>query len=244
MLAAVLACGDGAVVSHATAAELLGLWDRRSVLIDVTSPGKAGRKLEGIRWHSTPLRADEVTRHDGIPCPTVSRTLVDMAGLFGEKTLRRLIEQAAVLRLLDVEEIDRVLARRRRRGAPKLRHLLAPWRRRTAGQRRDRLRSRMEARMLAASLDAGVPPPRCNVKTEIKGKRFEFDFLWEAQRLVVETDGEETHGTAIAFSGDRRRDQILEANGYRVVRIAWSHLEDEPTATMDRVHRILENASA
>jgi REase_MTES_1575/Transcriptional regulator, AbiEi antitoxin len=240
-LAAVLACGEGAVLSHATAAELLGLWDRRPRLIDVTSPSGSGRKVQGIRWHGPRrLARDEVIVHLGVPCTTAARTLVDMAGQYGEKTLCRLVEQAAVLRLLDIDAIDRILVRQRRRGAPMLRRILAPWRRRTVGQRRDRLRSRMEARMLAASLEAGVPPPRCNVRTEIEGRRFELDFLWEEQRLVVETDGEETHGTPMAFREDRRRDQILTANGYRVARIAWSQLEDEPAATMARIRRILQ----
>lgn len=242
MLAAVLACGDGTVVSHVTAAELLGLWDRRSVLIDVTSPGRSGRGIQGICWHSAVgLAPGEVTTHAEVPCTSVSRTLIDMAGRFGEKTVRRLVEQAAVMRALDVDAIDRALARRRRRGAPMLRRILAPWRRRTAGQRRDRLRSRLEAQMLALSLEAGVAPPRCNVKTEIDGKRCEFDFFWEEMRIVVETDGEETHGTPNAFQEDRRRDQIVSANGYRVARITWSHLEDEPVETMDRIKRMLEH---
>jgi very-short-patch-repair endonuclease len=244
MLAAVLACGKGSVVSHGSATELLGLWNRQPVLIDVISLSGSGRKMQGIRWHSGPLASDEVAAHLGVPCTTVARTLVDMAGQIGEKTLRRLVEQAAVLRLLDVEAIDCVLARRRRRGAPTLRRILVPWRKRTAGQRRDRLRSSMEARMLAVSLEAGVLPPRCNVRTQIQGKRFEFDFFWEEQRVVVEADGEETHGTPTAFSDDRRRDQRLAAAGYQVVRVAWSHLEDEPVATMDRVRRILETASS
>jgi REase_MTES_1575 len=245
MMAAMLACGEGAVISHGVAAELLGLWRRQPVLIDVSSVGKAGRKLEGIRWHSSgALRVDEVTMREGIPCTTVARTLVDMAGQFGERTLRRLVEQAAFQRLLDVEEVDHVLARRRRRGAPMLRHILVPWRKRAAGQRRDRLRSLMEARMLAVSYELGIAPPRCNVRTEVQGKRFEFDFLWEEHRLVVETDGEETHGTPVAFREDRKRDQILTANGYRVARIAWSHLEDEPAATMARIKRMLESAAA
>lgn len=244
MLAAVLASGDGAVVSHATAAELLGLWDRRPVLIDVTSPGRSGRGIQGICWHSAVgLALGEVTTHAEVPCTSVSRTLVDMAGRFGVKTLRRLVEQAAVMRALDVDAVDRVLARRRRRGAPELRRILAPWRKRTAGQRRDRLRSVMEARMLTLSLETGVSPPRCNVTTQIDGKRFEFDFFWEEQRLIVETDGEETHGTPVAFQEDRRRDQILTANGYRVARIAWVQLEDEPAATIARIRRMLAGAS-
>jgi very-short-patch-repair endonuclease len=245
ILAAALACGRGSTVSHATAAELHGLWNRQPVLIDVMSHRQSGRGVQGIRWHDPgALRADEVMVRDGIPCTTVARTLVDMAGRYGERALRRLVEQAAVLRLLDLEEIDRLLARRRRRGAPMLRRILTPWRTRTAGQRRDRLRSRMEARLLAASHEVGVAPPRCNVRTEVQGEHFEFDFFWEEQRLVVETDGEETHATPKAFQEDRRRDQVLMANGYGVARIAWRHMEDEPAATMVRIRRMLQARSS
>jgi hypothetical protein len=239
MLAGVLACGGGSVVSHGSAAELLGLWDRQPVLVDVTSLTSSGRYVQGIRWHSGSwLASDEVTVHLGVPCTTVARTLVDMTGRLGEKSLRRLVEQAAVLRLLDVEEVDHLLARKRRRGAPTLRRILRPWRGRRTGL--PRLRSILEARVFAASAEAGVSRPRCNVKLHLGEKEIEVDILWERQRLVVETDGEETHGTAAAFLEDRRRDQILTAAGYRVVRIAWSQLEDEPGATMRRIRRILE----
>ncbi|HEX9967248.1 MAG TPA: type IV toxin-antitoxin system AbiEi family antitoxin domain-containing protein, partial [Solirubrobacterales bacterium] len=129
MSAAVLASGDGAVLSHGSAAELLGLWDKRTEWIDLITPRRGGRRIEGIRWHNVlrPSPAEIVVR-DGIPCTTVSRTLVDMAGRTGPITLRRLIEQAAVKRQLDVHEVDRILTRGRRRGTPWLRAALQPWR--------------------------------------------------------------------------------------------------------------------
>jgi hypothetical protein len=203
MLAAVLACGDGTVLSHGSAAELLGLWDKRPVAIDVISPRGAGRKVDGIRRHDVPQpQPDEVETRQGIPCTTASRTLVDMAGRLGERSLRRMVEQAAVLRVLDADEIDRLLARGRRRGAPRLRSILAPWR--TEDGRLPRVRSPLEARLLPVLLEAGLPRPRCNVvpladgrPVELDGRPIEVDLLWEAQRLVVETDGEQTHGTPL-----------------------------------------------
>ncbi|HYP56153.1 MAG TPA: DUF559 domain-containing protein [Solirubrobacterales bacterium] len=242
MLAAVLACRPEAVLSHGSAAELLGLWDRRPALIDVIAPGKRGRRLDGVRWHrGHPLPPDEVTAHAEVPCTTVSRTLVDMAGAAGEATLRRLVEQAAVLRRLDVTSIDRLLARRRRRGAPTLRRVLEPWR--TGEAKPPKLRSVLEARLLAAIAEAGLPRPRCNVTLRIEGRLLEVDFLWERQRLVVETDGERTHGTAAAFERDRWRDQLLGAGGYRSARVTWSQMEDEPEATVARVGRMLDRAA-
>ena len=246
MMAAVLASGESAVLSHGSAAELIGLWDKRPVAIDVIAPRRAGRKIVGIRWHNVRRPAsDEVETRQGIPCTTPSRTLVDMAGRLGERSLRRMVEQAAVLRLLDVSEIDRVLARGRRRGAPWLRSILAPWR--TEDGRPPRLRSPLEARFLPVLLEAGLPRPRCNVvprvdgkPVELDGKPIEVDLLWETQRLVVETDGERTHGTPAAFRRDRRRDQVLMDAGYRVPRVTWDQLEDEPEAVVALVRRMLE----
>ncbi len=238
MLAAVLACGEGMVVSHGSAAELLGLWDKRPVLVNVTGPSQAGRKIDGVRWHRVSLPgSEETTLREGIPCTSVARTLVDMAGSLGRTSLRRLVEQAAVLRLLDIPDVDRVLARGRRRGAPQLRDILVAWR---GEERLPRLRSLLEARLFPALVEAGLPRPQCNVKLRIDGECFEVDLLWGVQRLVIETDGEETHGTRVAFHQDRRRDQVLCASGYRTARVTWRQLEDEPSALVARIERMLK----
>jgi hypothetical protein len=166
--------------------------------------------------------------------------LVDLAGSLGEKSLRRLVEQAAVLRVLDVACVDRVLARGRRRGAPGLREILGPWR--NENEKTPRLRTLLEARVLPALVVAGVPPPKCNVKLRIDRHLLEVDLLWEEQRLAIETDGEETHRTRAAFQHDRWRDQVLMAAGYRVARITWRQLENEPAPVIARIRRMLAAA--
>jgi very-short-patch-repair endonuclease len=239
LLAAVLACGEDTVLSHGAAAELLGLWDKRLPVIDVIPPNWSGRKIQGIRWHRVRLPlADEVEVRERILCTNVSRTLVDMAGRTGWTSMRRLVEQAAILRVLDVDEVDRVLARGRRPGAPRLRTILVPWR--NTAERQPRLRSRLEARLLPRLIEEGLPVPRSNVKMNIDGYRFEVDLLWERQWLAIETDGEETHGTSLAFHRDRKRDQILLAAGYRTARITWDQVRDEPTAVINRIARMLK----
>jgi len=239
MLAAVLACESGTVLSHGSAAELLGLWDKRLPTIHVIPPNWSGRKIPGIRWHRVRLPLpDEIEVRGGIPCTAVSRTIVDMAGESGWGQLRKLVEQAAIMRLLDVEEIDLVLSRGRRRGAPRLRTVLAPWR--ETRERRPVVRSRLEARLLPRLIEEGLPVPRTNVKLQIDGYRFEVDLLWEKQRLAIETDGEETHGTRAAFQRDRKRDQILTAAGYRTARITWRQVVDEPNAVVHRIARMLK----
>jgi very-short-patch-repair endonuclease len=237
MLAAVLSCGDGAVLSHGSAAELIGLWDKQAIPVDVIVPRRSGRKIQDVRWHHVLLPSpEEIEIRDGIPCTTPSRTLVDLAGRVGERSLRRLVQQAAVLRLLDVRAIDRTLARGRRQGAPQLRGILVAWR--SEDESPPRLRSLLEARLLPALVEAGLPQPQSNVKLRIDGKLFEVDFLWKDQRLVIETDGEETHGTRMAFEDDRRRDQVLASAGYRTARITWRQLEDELSAVITRIERM------
>ncbi len=241
MLAAYLACGEGTVISHGSAAELLGLWDKKLPVVDVIPPNWSGRKIPDIRWHRVRLPlAHEVEVRNGIPCTNASRTLVDMAGRTGWSSMRRLVEQAAILRVLDVEEVDRILARGRRRGAPRLRTILAPWR--STAKRRPVLRSRLEARLFPRLIEEGLPVPRTNVKMSIDGYRLEVDLLWEKQRLAIETDGEETHGTPMAFHRDRKRDQILVAAGFRTARITWDQVRDEPTAVINRIARMLKPA--
>jgi putative AbiEi antitoxin of type IV toxin-antitoxin system len=185
MLAAVLACDDGTVISHGSAAELIGLWDKQLPVAHVIPPDWSGRGIDGIRWHRVRLPdADEFEVRDGIPCTTVSRTLVDMAGWTGWSSMRRLVEQAAILRALDVEEIDRILSLGRRRGAPRLRAILAPWRQTREPQ--PVLRSPLEARLLPLLIEEGLPSPRTNVKLKLDGRQLEVDLFWEKQRLAIE----------------------------------------------------------
>ncbi len=217
------------------------MWDKQLPVAHVIPPDWSGRKIDGIRWHRVRLPfPDEIEIRDGIPCTTVSRTIVDMAGESGWGQLRRLVEQAAIMRQLDVEEINIALSRGRRRGAPRLRTILAPWRQ--TREKHPIVRSKLEARLLPRLIEDGLPVPRTNVKLRVEGHRFEIDLLWEDQRLAIETDGEETHGTRAAFQRDRKRDQILTAAGYRTARVTWAQVRDEPNAVVHRITRMLKTA--
>ncbi len=229
------------MLSHGSAAELLGLWDKQLPVMHVIPPDWSGRKIGGIRWHRVRLPLpEEIEIRDGITCTTISRTIVNMAGESGWGQLRRLVEQAAVMRRLDAGEIDLVLSRGRRRGAPRLRTILAPWR--ETREERPVVRSRLEARLLPRLIEEGLPAPRTNVKLCIDGHPFEIDLLWDEHRLAIETDGEETHGTRVAFQRDRKRDQILTAAGYRTARVTWAQVRDEPNAVVNRIARMLKAA--
>src|SRR5689334_16718223 len=114
--AALLACGEGAVISHATAAAFWGLYDEWPRLIDVTVPVEAGRKIDGVRCRRCryPLE-DEITIRYGVQCTTVARTLVDLAGIWGTASLRRAVGRAAFLKRLDVDALDLAMHNAKRR---------------------------------------------------------------------------------------------------------------------------------
>ena len=238
ILAAVLACGIGTVVSHRAAAELLGIWDKRAVLVDVISGNQSGRRIQGICWHRAPYPLpDEIGIVDGIPCTSVARTIVDLAGMLGDRSLRQAVEQAAVRGTLDLTEMDRAIARAaRRRGIPTLRSILSTWR---PYRITPKVRSRLESKFLRLAAEAGLSRPAVNAVLVLEGHRLEIDFLWEEERLAIETDGEETHGTPAAFQRDRWRDQVLLAAGYRSGRVTWRQIADEPAGVIMRIRRTL-----
>lgn len=237
--AAVLACGDGAVISHGTAATLWELRDHWPALIDVTGGRQAGRKIDGIRCRRCRYpSADEIVTRPGLPVTTPARTLVDQAGMLGTPSLRRMVERAAVLKLLDLGALDAAMhAAKRRRGISALRTILIDWR--TDDGSVPDVRSDFEALVLPRLLARGLPRPICNKTLQIGEERLMVDFLWEEQRVVVETDGKQTHSTPVAFQRDRRRDQILVAAGYRVARATWDQMQDELEAVVARVARAL-----
>jgi hypothetical protein len=237
LMAATLACGRGTVVSHGSAAWLLGLWQAKPGDTEVIAPIEAGRKIPGIRRRFPPPPLPEhICDRRGIPCTTPTRTLVDLAGIAGSKVLTDAVEEAAVLGVLDVPAIDAILDERRRRGSRKLNLILEEWRRYTP---RVRLRSRMEARMLPLLTLHALPIPETNEKLRIAGRTFEVDFLWRAQRVVVETDGDRFHDHPLAQKRDADRNRLLAQAGYRVPRIGWDQLRDEPDATIAEIARFL-----
>lgn len=220
-LAAVLACGDRAVLSHRSAASAWGLRPSSSARIEVTVPHRGPRRRNGITIHRTRrLPADEIAVCDGIPCTNSARTLVDLAGIVPQRELARALERSVALRLFDLAAFERTLRRARGcRGTHLVRTLLAdltddpPF-----------TRSELEGRFLELVAAAALPPPVVN--GVVCGH--EVDFHWPELRLVVETDGAETHATRPAFERDRARDLDLELAGWHVVRVTWRQVVFEP----------------
>lgn len=230
--AVVLACGPGTVISHRSAAWLLGLREVNPVTVDVICPGQAGRKVDGIRVHLVPYPAPgEVRTAYGIPCTTADRLLVDLAGVQGIDQLRDAVAMAATLRVLDVAAVDAVLAGGpRRRGAPALRTVLDEWRPVAETARHSTFRSLFEAKLLPLVVAAGLPIPKVNARVQTAERVLEVDLLWPTERLVLEADSRKHHAIDLAFEEDHKRTRELIAADYEVLRVTWREVEDEPTA--------------
>jgi very-short-patch-repair endonuclease len=226
-MAAVLACGKGAVLSHGSAALLWGLPWRDNKWVDVTVPTRGGRKRRRlVVVHRSALRPTEVTVQDGIPVTSPSRTVIDLADYGKRRPVERAIDEAAYLRL----DTSGVRPRQGRRGSGVVKDVVG---RHDAGS--TLTRSQLEERFLGLCRKHGLPQPEVNA--DVTG--YEADFVWRAGRLVVETDGHAAHGTRAAFEQDRIRDADLTAAGWRVIRVTYRRLLTQPNAVADQLAKLL-----
>jgi very-short-patch-repair endonuclease len=224
-MAAVLACGEGAVLSHGSAAVLWKLLKPLDGPIHISVPTTSGRRTRrGIHIHRTPTLAKPspspssspirggrgrrflTTYRDNIPVTTVPRTIEDLRRTsFPSRFLRRAIRQAELMGY------------------------------RLDGIETDRSRSDLETAFLDLWRQHHIPPPEVNAKLG----RWEVDFLWRSQRLVVEADSWTYHRGSVAFEDDHTRDLDLRQQGYTVLRFTDRQLEEEPTRVARDVARAL-----
>lgn len=231
-LAAVLACGDGAVLSHQSAAALWRISTPQEGDAHVTLPGTGGRRRrDGIRLHrSVTMTSSDLGERDSIPVTTPARTIVDLArsGLAG-RPLERIVQEAEYHRLLDLSAFD-AGSHPGLRPPAALRRLLATYEPGSA-----LTRSELEERFLLLCRSDGIPAPLVNA--ELLG--LTVDFLWPRAALVVEVDGREGHATHRAFQADRDRDARLVAAGFRVMRFTWRDVTVSPRVVSHRIRRAL-----
>lgn len=236
-MAAVLACGDGAVLSDHAAAAHLGLraWDGR--LTEVTVPRAGGRRIDGIRVHRRALDRRDVRTHDGIRVTTAARTILDIAATMPFVALRRMVRQAQAERHVNVRQLLEVLARHRgHRGAARLRAVIIDGPTPT--------RSVLEDHALDLIVGAGIERPEVNARLRLDGRRIEPDLLWRRQRVVVECDGSRWHADPLTRANDAARQALLEAHGYRVLRVTWEQVINHPQQTIARIRAALATAPA
>jgi hypothetical protein len=243
-MAAVLACGDGALLSHESAAVLHGLLTDGRLRIDVTSALGSGRRKSGIRAHeSRILLPRDMVRVENIPCTSIPRTLLDVAANAGAHKTDRCCERAVELRVFDLTAIQDVMSRANGHpGLGVLRTVLADGRH-FIGE--TPTRNEMEARMLAICLDAGLPRPSANRVLDLDDGRPPViaDFAWMEEKVIAETDGVETHGTRRGRERDNRRDRRLMLAGWRVAHYSWWEVMNEPERIVQELREMLESRS-
>jgi very-short-patch-repair endonuclease len=181
------------------------------------------------------LRRADCTNVNGVPCTTIERTLLDLAAVLPLWELRRALAEAEVLQILN-HDVLRLLIRhcRGRRGVARLRLLLDEIHPETK-----RTRSELERMFLRMCDRAGLPPPEVNVSLRAGDRTYRPDFLWRDDGLIVEADSMRFHGTHSAFQHDRRREQHLQAAGWRVSRCTWEQVEREPRALTITIRSLL-----
>ena len=225
-LAAVLAAGDGAVLSHRSAAILWGIHRSNAAKIDVTVPRTCGfRSTRTIAVHRPRLPPIAMT-HAGVRVTTPGRTLQDLATAVPRRMLEKAAEMAEALRLH--VELDPDHPGDARLAAVLDQHDLD-----------HTTRSPLEDDFLELCDRYAIPRPLVN--TVVEG--FEVDFVWPEARLIVETDSRTWHDTADAFERDRVRDARLTAAGWRVVRFTRRRVRTEPAVVADLVRTLLRSLS-
>jgi very-short-patch-repair endonuclease len=220
-MAAVLAYGPDAVLSHRSAAALWGIgpgfWK-----IEVTTPGPR-RSRKGIQAHRAALDPDDITTKDGIPTTSVARTILDLARLMPAERLTRVIEDADRRGLLDLRALDRTMERHPGgAGTRRLKQALAAYRGPAD------TRSKLERDFRALIARAKLPEPQFNVL--VAG--LTVDVFWPQWRLVVELDGRPYHSSPRQFETDRIRDATLQKHDLRVLRVTGDRMDHEPQAVL------------
>ena len=233
-LAAVLACGPSAVLSHGSAATLWGLGEYERGSIEVSLPYGSVRKRAGIRVHRRPgFRATDITVRSAIPLTSAVRTVIDLAPRLAPGPLETAINEGANLDLLTPDELwDAVDAAAGQPGVPRLRRLLdrATFR---------MTRSELERRFLPLARRAGLPVP----ETRVWLNGFEVDFFWPGLGLVVETDSLRFHRTPAQQARDRLRDQAHTAAGLTPLRFTHAQVRYEPDYVCDTLTRFAARLS-
>jgi hypothetical protein len=239
-LAAVLAVGEGAALSHRSAA---ALWDllpatgrRPEVAVARRVKPRAGIEIHCVKS----LAADHVTTRNAIPCTTVARTIVDLAAVVVPRRLERALGQAEVLRLYDRKAIEAILsANPGRAGSRTLKGLLERHDPSTSLTRSD-----LEEVFVALCDDAGLSRAELNAPFTLPdGTEIKIDALWRSAGVAVELDSRKFHSTWAAQVRDRRRDTQLTLAGLRPLRFTDADLVAERRATIMILRQLLRRAA-
>lgn len=230
-LAAVWACGEGAVLCGPAAAYLLGLLADRRPPAEVMT--RTERRIPRIRTRRTRrLDALDVMTWRGIPVTTVARTLVDLAAVVRSGLLARACHEAGIHHRTTPADVEAVLRRRPTSpGAAKLRAILG-------GDERVTL-STLERRFLELLRETRLPLPETNRRAG--GRR--VDCRWPSQSLTIELDGYRFHNSRHAWEQDRRREREARARGDEFRRYTWGDVVEDPRFMLGELRALLYQGS-
>jgi very-short-patch-repair endonuclease len=231
-IAAVAAVGAEAALSHVSAAALWGLMQSTGDVHVTTT--RSIKPRPGIRLHVTrSLPPSDVTHHHGIPVTTPARTVFDLDQVLSERNLRRLVHEGEVQRLVTNDDLREQLHRSPgRRVGPRLRAIVDE----------GPVRTRSEFEEVTYDLLRRNRFPRPTTNTPLPGlpSWLEVDFHFPGTSLVVEADGDQFHGTRWRRRRDARKQAMIEAAGFRVIRLTWEQVTGDEARTVRRLRRALE----
>jgi very-short-patch-repair endonuclease len=223
-MAAVLASGPGALLSHGTAAALWGLRGYSGGAIHVTVPRKS-TSSKPIRRHFSLVSVDERGIEEGIPATSVHRTIFDLAAVVSVDDVVAMIKEGEYRNRYDRLSLPDLLERHPgKRGSRKVELAL----KRIVEEPSGRTRSKLEQRFAPFLRRHNLPLPRFNDSIVLGSKLYVADCHWPHLRLIVELDGWEGHSSRSAFQDDRLRDRVLRVAGFSVIHLTWNQLEVEP----------------
>ena len=232
-LAAALAYGPRAKLSHRTGAALHGIRQDNRARIDVSVPSRSVHQQPGIHAHqAASLAPEDVTVIDGIPCTTLSRTLIDLAEVVSRRAVVLALDQAELARIFDLRDLEAALVRAAGRpGAAVVRSILAEY-------HGPLEREPFVEAFLALCERAGLRAPEPEVEIMLEDGPIHVDFLWRAERIAVELDSRSFHDSTRAMDEDRDRDQQLLLAGFAPLRLTWRHLHAQAARTERRLRRL------
>jgi very-short-patch-repair endonuclease len=225
-LAAVRACGEGAVLSGRAAGHLWGLLKGAPPPPEVTAPTE--RRVTGVKTTRARRAERKVTRWHGVPVISVAETLVDLASVLDEEQLARACHEAEVRHHTAPEHVEAILARRPNvPGAGKLRRVLR-------GDVKVSL-SKLESAFLALLRKHRLALPETNRR--VGGRR--VDCRWPELRLTVELDSYRYHSSRYAWEQDRRREREAHARGDQIRRYTYADVAEDPKPMLTELRGLL-----
>jgi very-short-patch-repair endonuclease len=234
--AALLVCGERVFLSHHSAAFLWGLRTAHPVEVEVSVVGRRCDPRKGIRVHQIQeIDRSEIRRHAGLWVSTPARAVLEIAETRSPGEVAAAINEGLAGRVLKRGEVDEVLARHRgRRGAGRLAAVIA------GGAGATISRSKAERRFRRLIRDAGLPQPEVNQPFG----RWELDFIWREERLVVEIDGYQFHSGPASFNNDHEKDLAVRDAGLDLLRFTSDHVVMRSAMVLARVAGALARRAA